>query len=577
MLCRLLVPAALLAAGAAFAGEASPEVQLCLSALRESERSRAEKALGPLDELPLYRAQLDIDPAAREVTGKLVVTWSARAKTVDELYLRVTPNAAEGARVKLFNLTVNGQPAVLGHPEPSLYKVELGAPVPPGAAAIIAVSFKAKVPRAPADSEHLGAAQAKTTGDYGAFMAAPEMMNLVGILPAVPPADEDGEPSAGPSGLGDIALYEPSNWLVSATVPAGYQVHASGNALGEVPEPGGKVRFSFATAASRDFPLFVSKGYRVETTKVDDVVIESHFLAADAEVGKEVLRYAAQAIVEYQKRLGPLPFTHFRVVEARLTGGAGGMEFPGLVTVSTALYRGVGNPLAAMGMPGLDILAGLPGFAGGAGNELVAKMKQMVEFTVAHEVAHQYFAGLVGSDPVGAPAVDETLAQHTALLYMEWKHGKAVAEQLRKTDLVSAYQLYRLSGGKDGAVDRPASEFDSGLEYGALVYGKGPLLHHEERKLLGDAAYQKGLRGYVDEYRLKWACRDCFTQVLVKQNPGKAKQLEALRRRWWDEAHGDEDLGAPDLGNLISGMTGTPVDAETAKLLEALLPQLMGQ
>ncbi|MHB8879197.1 MAG: M1 family aminopeptidase, partial [Myxococcaceae bacterium] len=393
--------------------------------------------------------------------------------------------------------------------------------------------------------------------------------------PAVPPSDAQGQPGAGPSGIGDLALYEPSNWLVSVTVPAGYQVHASGSALGEVPEPGGKVRFSFATAAARDFPLFVSKGYRVETAKVDDVVIESHFLPADAEAGKQVLRHAASVVAEYQRRLGPLPFKSFKVLEVHLTGGAGGMEFPGLVTISTALYRGAANPLSALGLPGLEALAGVGGLPLGA--DLGAKLQQVIELTVAHEVAHQYFAGLVGSDPVGFPVVDESLAQHTALLYMEWKHGKAAAERVRRSDLVGAYQLYRLSGGKDGPADRPTAEFDSGLEYGALIYGKAPLLHAEERKLLGDAAYLKGLRAYVDEYRFKWACRDCFTKLLSKHNPGQAKKLEALRRRWWDESHGDEDLGAPDLAGMMEGMTGTKLDPETAKLLEQLLPQLLGQ
>jgi aminopeptidase N len=208
--------------------------------------------------------------------------------------------------------------------------------------------------------------------------------------------------------------------------------------------------------------------------------------------------------------------------------------------------------------------------------QLAKVLERTLEFTVAHEVAHQYFAGLVGSDPINAPVVDESLAQYTALLYMEWKHGRAVAEQMRQEALVSAYHMLRMSGGKDAPADRPTSGFEDSLQYGALVYGKAPLLHHASRKLIGDEAFFKGLRAYVDRYRFKWTCEDCFTQELAKASPANARELERLRVRWWKEAHGDEDLGEPNLGALLGGgLDGAQMDPETLRLMEELLPGLM--
>ena len=114
------------------------------------------------------------------------------------------------------------------------------------------------------------------------------------------------------------------------------------------------------------------------------------------------------------------------------------------------------------------------------------------------------------------------------------------------------------------------------------MYGKAPLLHHASRKLIGDEAFFKGLRAYVDTYRFKWACGDCFTRELAKASPAHARQLERLRVRWWREAHGDEDLGQPNLGALLGGAGlggGAQMDAETLKLMQELLPGLldMGQ
>src|SRR6185503_15991850 len=166
------------------------------------------------------------------------------------------------------------------------------------------------------------------------------------------------------------------------------------------------------------------------------------------------------------------------------------------------------------------------------------------------------FAGLVGSDPVKTPVIDETLAQSTALNYFEWKKGRKAAEGIKQSQLVAGYHMYRISGGEDAPANRPTSEFENGMQYAALVYAKAPLLHLEEKKLVGDVAYAKALRAYVDAWRYKWACAECFTEELVRASPGNAAKLRALKKRWFDEAHGDEDLGKPDIGKMVEAMTG---------------------
>ena len=573
--------ALLLAPGIAPAGDfVPPEVQFSLQHLKPEERARAAQALGPLEQLPRYQVQLEVDPKARRVKGHLRVELTARARALEAVHLRVTPNAFN-PHVELSEVKVNGQPVKPERPEDSLYRLPLATPVAPGGAVVVELDLDARAPRAqPGTSSLLGALSASGgPGDYGAFSATEDFLSLVGVVPLVPPLDAGGSPWAGPTGVGDLALYEPANVIANVIVPSGWKVHVTGSPLGELPQKDGRVRFSFAAGAVRDFPVFVSRGYESLSRTVNGVTVESHFAARDAVVGKRVLQYASDALTELEKRLGPLPFRYFRVVEAPLSGGAGGMEFPGLVTVGTSLYRGAGDPGGALsGLQGLEqmqqLLQAMGGDAAPLG-QLGEALERTLEFTVAHEVAHQYFAGLVGSDPIHSPVVDESLAQYTALLYMEWKHGKAVAERMRQEALVSAYHMLRLSGGKDAPADRPTSEFSDSLQYGALVYGKAPLLHHASRKLMGDEAFFRGLRAYVDTYRFKWTCDDCLTQQLAKASPPHAAALERLRVRWWKEAHGDEDLGEPNLGALLGG--GGQLDPETLKLMEELLPGLLGQ
>ena len=571
-----LLAVSLLCEASSAAAEPSPEVQLTLLSLRSGERARVEKAIGPVDEMPLYRAQLELDPVKREVTGKVFITWVARKLPREELYLRINANQQE-SRVKLSHALVNGRPAVLEQPEPTLYRVKLDPAAQPGTGAIVEVRLFAKVPPAMLDSDSLQATKLTDARghDYGAFSAAPEIVSLTGMLPGVAPLSAEGEVMPGPTGMGDLGDFELANWLVNISVPSAWVVVAPGIALGDIPEPGGKTRYSFGQASARDFVLFATRGYEIATTKVDDILVESRFMTVDKEAGKRVLKYAADALTEYQKRFGPYPYTTFRVLEARLNGGAGGMEFPGLVTVSTALYRGAADPLAALGMPGM---AGVPALAGLLG-DLKPMLEGTLEFTVAHEVGHQWFAMMVGSDAISEPIVDEPLTQHAALLYLEWKRGKASADAMRKGQLTTAFHMMRMMGGKDGAADRPTRDFDSTTEYAALIYGKAPLFYDLARKLVGDDKYFKTLRAYCDTWRWGMAGPQTLTGMLMKAVPAQAKALEKLRARWWDEAKGDEDLGKPDLGALFggAGAAGPGLDPQTMQLLEEAIRALGGQ
>jgi len=577
---RIAATLTALFAAAALAGP-QPEVQLCLTHLRDGERASAEAALGPLDRLPLYQAEVEVDPAARTAQGRLRLRYFVDGQPLKALYLRATPNAFEGASLKISGAALDGKPIRVDQPEPSLFKLALEAPAPVGAELTFELEFRARVPKADASAEDASALTSTShRGDHGAFSAAPDVMSLVGVLPAVPLLDAAGEPAeAAPTGIGDLATYAPAHYLVSISVPPGYRAIATGAALGEVPEPGGRVRFAFGAAAARDFPLLVARGFEVASRKAGDLTVESYYSPKSAAAGKRALEIAASSVAQYERRLGRLPYRVIRVVEAPLTGGAGGMEFSGLVTIARSLYRGVASPGSAMAQGQLaGVLKELAdqGFpldlpTGAAGGMLA----QALELTVAHEIAHQYFAGLVGSDPVGSPIADETLAQYLAVVYLEAVHGKEAAGAVIQGQLVASYQLYRMMGGKDGPADRPTTEYDDEMQYAALVYGKAPLLHREERRLLGDAAFFAGLRAYVDEYRFRWACGDCLTRTLSRLNPSQAKALHLLRRRWWEEAHGDEDLGQLDL-SALNQLGGGDLGPEVLELLKQLPGALGG-
>src|SRR4051812_35166492 len=132
--------------------EPSPEQQLALTSLRPGERERLEKAAGPLDEQPLYRAAFDVDPEQRKVTGTVVITYFAHDRPLEYLYLRATPNADRPTAMKLLHATVNGAPVLIEQTEPTLYRVKLDPVALPGTGATVELRVQAKVAQAAADS-----------------------------------------------------------------------------------------------------------------------------------------------------------------------------------------------------------------------------------------------------------------------------------------------------------------------------------------------------------------------------------------------------------------------------------------
>src|SRR5690606_34274855 len=91
-----------------------------------------------------------------------------------------------------------------------------------------------------------------------------------------------------------------------------------------------------------------------------------------------------------------------------------------------------------------------------------------------HEVAHQWFHGLVGNSALADPVVDEALAQYLSYVYYAEQLGQGAADDLA----ASMRHRYEQAVTNGMAPEPPAQhleEFDGSRAYGALVYGRAPL------------------------------------------------------------------------------------------------------
>jgi aminopeptidase N len=206
---------------------------------------------------------------------------------------------------------------------------------------------------------------------------------------------------------------------------------------------------------------------------------------------------AAEAIGIFARRFGPYPYKDFTVLVGPLASL--GIEFPGLTVIGEAIFSLSGT------------VSGTP-------------MRGMLEATVVHEVAHQWFYNLVGNDQAAEPWLDEAAAQYATRLYYLDRYGKEAADSYSGSWQARWNRVDRAPK----PIGLPVSEYTP-KEYGAIVYGRGPLFLETLASSMGVGAFDRLLKDYVERFSWRIA-RGADFQSTAEEQCGC--DLDALFAAW---------------------------------------------
>jgi hypothetical protein len=563
--------------------DATPLLIALRPALRPAIRELA--GLAKLEQLPLYDLRLSLDPLAGtfDLDEELYFT-NTEDKPLEEVVLRLWANTAgktesgqpKAPKVLVARTGCTTTPCEIRVDSPSTLTVRPQSPLAPGARLRVALTLRGVLGRIdPSRTDMLSASLdsllslgKEGSGDYGLLSTGEGIALYANGMAVLARRTPQGWDRAEAGSIGDIGSDDMANVRARVELPASVDACTVGTAVStSITRTQGDVRRVVHVAAPlvRDFTVVAGTGLGTTSTSVGDVLVRSMYRTADAASGARVAATASQAIEVFERRFGMYPYAELDACEAALIGGAGGVEFSGLVAIASMFYhQEADSPLGKLfgelqgkGLPELSSLTG-----------------PMLEFVTVHEVAHQWWHGLVGSDSRQHPFLDESLAQYASVLFLEERYGAEKARGAADQNVRMNYQMMRLMGIDDAAVDRPASAFGSSMAYAGLVYGKGPYFYERARKVLGDEAFFDALRRYVKEWQFRVAPADGPIRQLAR-GP-KEKEIEALARRWLKEAHGDQDLGRADMSHVMSGMLGgqgqgMSMDPDTLKQLLEML------
>ncbi len=419
---------------------------------------------------PRYDIDLRVNPGERRVDGVARIHLKNRSgRPMNDLYVRLYPNLPQlqGTMQLTGVSTLPGNYAAgfAYQDNNTTARITLSEPLPPGASTGLEITYHVEAP---------------DRSGYVLFGASEGILNLPYSYPIL--AAQTGDPATPwrldvPPPHGDIAIADPAFFAITATVPSGITLVASGVEITQTQSISNTVQHVLVAGPGPEWTMTVSDKFQKASLDVDGIHVNSYFLPQDAGAGRSALADAAAALRVYNRLLTPYPYTKLDIVESptRYLG----MEYPDLNYIGIDTYR---------------------------------DQRGSQEVLVAHEVAHQWWYALVNSDPFRYPWLDEGLAEHSSMLFMETLHGPGAAERMSSL----RWQVpvnWAVKNGYDAPPGQTVTAFD-GTNYEILVYAKSALFFDALYHALGHDKYLEVLRAYIDRYRFRTPLPSDFLAVV---------------------------------------------------------------
>ena len=215
----------------------------------------------------------------------------------------------------------------------------------------------------------------------------------------------------------------------------------------------------YRLSGARTFALSASDQFRMADATAGGATIRSYYFAGYEEQGLAILNAAVRAIGLWETQFAPFPYPSLSIVQADLNDG---QEYDGLVFLATKFY-----------------------------NEYNGSARSNLVTIGVHEVAHQWWFGLVGSDSAMEPWLDEALALYSEALFYKYIYPNSY----------DWWWNFRVNYfGPSGYVDTSIYEPATFRAYVNAVYLNGANFLEALNYRMGDDAFFAFLRDYCSRY-----------------------------------------------------------------------------
>lgn len=485
-----------------------------------------------------YTIRVALDDANHELTADVSIEYINNSPDfIDVIYMHLWPNAysshktalakqlLENGETKFYyskeedrgyidslDFKVNGTKVKWDYDtkNPDICKLSLNEALRPGAKLTITTPFHVKIPLGEYSRlGHMGQSYQVTQ-----WYPKPAVYDRNGWNPM--PYLDQGE-FYSEYGSFDVSITLPKNYVVGAT---GDLVNGEAELkwLNEIAEQtktktnfGGSTfpKSSSETKTLRykqtrvhDFAWFADKRYNVLKGEVEmpetkrKVTTWAMFTDDEAKLWKDAIEYLNDATLFYSEKVGEYPYNHVTAVDGALSAG-GGMEYPNVTVI------------------------------GHSGN------KRTLEQTIMHEVGHNWFYGIIGSNERVHPWMDEGMNSFIEARYMQHKYPDMTfadaiggslpypvlkflgADKFPQSAMNELGYLFSARENLDQPVEFHSAEYMK-VNYGTVVYMKTALIMEYLMGYLTEERMDAIMHNYFDKWKFKHPMPEDFKKVALE-------------------------------------------------------------
>jgi hypothetical protein len=303
---------------------------------------------------------------------------------------------------------------------------------------------------------------------------------------------------------------------VEATIPEPFRIVTQGELVSENLKDG-TWSSKWVNGLPAESLTLVAGKYSVKRREAEGTKISTYFFPEDDRFSEIFLNAADEYLKTYSDLLGPYPYKKFDIVQNFFSSG--------------------------YGIPTFTLLA----------PETIRQGKEFLRpGALDHEVVHSWWGHFVNVKPGTGNWVEALTTYCTNYYYKELKIGKEVARKHRQ-EVVQKYAI-QVPPSKDYPLRRFEGK-DTELD-GQIGYGKGSMVFHMLRRVVGKDLFFAILRQFAKQYGGKQASWEDIKKIFEEAS---GKRLDWFFSQWLDRSGGPQlKLENPKVqttsnGYLVSG------------------------
>ncbi|MFO0613701.1 MAG: M1 family metallopeptidase [Polyangiaceae bacterium] len=507
-----------------------------------------ENLPGPDDapKVASYQLRAALDPSTHTVTGSGTITFTNVSKApISELWVHLYLNAFENTGTRFMRKTPNGFRGVrtLAHPggtdvtsfrvrefgDAELWpadattpgdaadRTDIRVPLPEkmesGATIHVDVAFVSRLPSI-----------VLRTGFDGTFHMVAQW------FPKIAKLEDDGAFAHFPFERFSEFYADYGDYDVSVDVPDTFRVGAVGELESSVGDADRRVDRYRATGV-HDFAFAAWDGFSEQEDATGPVKIRCLYPHGYGGVADEQIEAAKRGLEVYGAHYGAYPYSTLTLVHPPPGAEeAGGMEYPTLITTGGPFW-------------------------------LAVSTTRSIPLLTLHELGHQWFYGLVGTNEHAFPFLDEGGATYATGVAAKELYGEHQLSWIAPGSVGAAERVFAANIHAKNRVSAAADDFETGNDYALLVYYRAATAFRTLDAVF-DGAFDRALGRYARKHRFGHPTPDdLYTAIEAEGGPrARAFAVDVLEKQGWI------DLGASLVdGRFVATRKGTlavPVDVE---------------